>query len=109
MNKEQLKQIVKSIDEIGEELEVTFSSDMVLDCATRIYNSEKIENGSKETKEVKEERKTINPITDKQRRLLTKALEQGAWNGQNDKGERVDLDKMSKQEAFYIIQALMGK
>jgi hypothetical protein len=48
-------------------------------------------------------RKAINPITDKQKRLLIKAIEQKAWNGKIE-----DLDKMSKGKAFTIISELMG-
>lgn len=60
MNKEKLKQIIKNIMEIDSELvrlkrfdndSSGFSKDMILDCATRIYNSDSINTKKEESKQ----------------------------------------------------------
>lgn len=40
---EQLKEIIQEIDRIGKELKITFSTDAILENATRIYNTQFIQ------------------------------------------------------------------
>lgn len=98
MNK--LREIIQSINLIEKDLAMNFTDDMVLDCATRILNSSNIQDSKvkKESTEVK------NPITEKQKKLLIKAIEQKATDLTLE-----DLARMSRSEAYLKIKELMGK
>jgi hypothetical protein len=79
---EELKNIIKEIQGYKKALSIVLSDDMILDCATRIFNSMNL-NNKKESKEEK--------ATDKQISLLKRL---------NYKG---DISVLTKKEASVLI------
>lgn len=89
---EKLKEIVKEILEIRDEFKLKkLKEDTILDCATRIFNSQNIQIGKEKTPEKSSKEKSNELLTEKQRNFLIREKYQG------------DIESLSKMEASALI------
>ena len=93
---ENLKKIITELGKYRNENGLTYSDDMILDAATRLYISKNISQDKKQmTKEINDSKQFI-PATDKQLAFISNNL--GHVN-----------DKISKEEASKIISEFKNK
>lgn len=92
----QLKQIIQDLKKLIEEEKLKIEDKDILDFAVRIRNTQKMN-----PEPVKNEDWKNEPATEKQRWLLKKAKENGAFDG--------DIENITKVEATTIIRELKEK